>query len=214
MIIAGFAACLLCQLNICDGHAAIDGLGHVIDCQAGQRNGSQRFHLDAGLPLNPRQGTDAQSWKGLIRLNFDGNFCQKQRVAERDQLMGALGSHDAGNARRAENITLFGIAFQNGSKGLRLHDYRPLRNGAPLRFILVADIDHVGFAGCTKMGEAGHGLLCRLRHTPTDQGPGGCCNIVLAHQAFTDKECRNAAALQSEAILMGEDTAFTDNDTI
>src|SRR5882757_5912516 len=46
---ARFAAAFLDEMNALDAHAALGRLHHVVAGQARDRNGSQRFHLDAGL---------------------------------------------------------------------------------------------------------------------------------------------------------------------
>ena len=48
-----FAAALLDQPDALDAHAALDRLHHVVDGQAGDRDGGERLHLDAGLARRP-----------------------------------------------------------------------------------------------------------------------------------------------------------------
>ena len=47
--VARFAAALLHHTDTADLHCLVDGFGHVVDRQAGDRNGSQRLHLHPGL---------------------------------------------------------------------------------------------------------------------------------------------------------------------
>src|ERR687884_1719164 len=46
---AGTAAALLEEADALDAHGAVGGLHHVINGEAGDRDGGQRLHLDAGL---------------------------------------------------------------------------------------------------------------------------------------------------------------------
>ena len=45
----GLSAFFLDEANAIDSHRFIDRLQHVVERQACDRHGSQRFHLDAGL---------------------------------------------------------------------------------------------------------------------------------------------------------------------
>ena len=50
-----------------DAHLPIDGLGHVVDGQAGDGDGGQRLHLDAGLAADAGERGDAQAGQGKDR---------------------------------------------------------------------------------------------------------------------------------------------------
>ena len=104
------AAALLDEADVGDRHAAVDGLGHVVDGEAGDRDGGQRLHLDAGLAGDLGRGADAKAGEVVVGVDVDGDLGERQRVAERDQLVGALGRHDAGDARGADHVALLGVA--------------------------------------------------------------------------------------------------------
>src|SRR5580700_409232 len=51
-IMAAAAAAFFHEPDALDAHAALDRFHHVIDGEAGDRYGGERFHLDAGLAGN------------------------------------------------------------------------------------------------------------------------------------------------------------------
>src|SRR5690606_25321473 len=81
---------------------------------------------------------------------------ERQRVAERDQIAGALGRHDARDARDREDIALFRGAVADGAGGIERHGdaaggHRLARGDG-----LGGDIDHAGGAALVEMGEVTH----------------------------------------------------------
>ena len=69
---AGLAAALLDQPDALDAHAAIDRLGHVVDRQAGDRDGGQRLHLDAGLSARLGLGAHDEAGQRVVGRDVDG----------------------------------------------------------------------------------------------------------------------------------------------
>src|SRR5436309_1329096 len=102
----GFAAGLLKQLDLRDRHAALDGLHHVVDGQGRDRGGGERLHLDAGLVHGAHARLDGQLAAAQVVAERDVHTGDAQRMAERDELGGALGAQDAGGARDAEDVAL------------------------------------------------------------------------------------------------------------
>ena len=108
--------------HIVDGHAPVPGLAHVVDGEQGHLHGGEGFHLYAG-------GADgfhrcSTKYARSARLScassskFDSNAGQRQRVAQRDEVAGFLGGHDAGDAGNAQHIAFFGVAgFDEGQGG-------------------------------------------------------------------------------------------------
>ena len=47
-------------------HAAVDRLGHVVDGEAGDRDGGERLHLDAGLAGDLGGGADAEAGQVVV----------------------------------------------------------------------------------------------------------------------------------------------------
>ena len=101
-------------------HGAVDGLAHVVDGERGDRRRGQRFHLDAGLALDLDGGHDVDGGGFGDRAgNRRSTLRQGQRMAERDQLMGALGRHDAGDAGDRQHVALAGLAAEDGVEASR-----------------------------------------------------------------------------------------------
>ena len=75
-------------------------------------------------------------------------------MAKRDQFGGALGGHDAGNPRGADDIALGGVARLDGGQRGRRHFDRAFGRGAALCGFLVGHVDHIGRAVAVQMGEA------------------------------------------------------------
>ena len=60
------------QADALDPHAAVDRLDHVVDRQAGDRDGGQRLHLDAGLARRPSTSArHADAGQRLVELALD-----------------------------------------------------------------------------------------------------------------------------------------------
>src|SRR5882757_6311595 len=65
-------------------------------------------------------------------------------MAERDQFAGALGRHDAGDARGAEHVALLGIAGQHQIECFRAHHHAAFGDRDALGRGLVRYVDHAG----------------------------------------------------------------------
>ena len=121
----------------------VERFGHVIHRQSGDAGGGQRLHFDAGLRRGGRSGHDAHA------SFFDGHvhvgMREHEGMAERDQLAGAFGGGDAGDARDLQGIALRvrWELFQNG--GHDAHEGVGARRAAG--FGLGRDVDHAGAAG-------------------------------------------------------------------
>ena len=68
--------------------------------------------------------------------------------------MRLLGRHDAGDPRRTQHVALLGVAVEDHLQRLRQHGDRAFGDRRALGLGLVADIDHMRFAGGADMGEA------------------------------------------------------------
>src|SRR5216684_6980400 len=93
------AAALLDEPDRLDAHAAFERLGHVVDRETGDRDRGQRLHLHAGSSGHLGGGADEQAGQVAVGLDLDLDLGERERMAERDQLMGTLGGENAGNAR-------------------------------------------------------------------------------------------------------------------
>src|SRR5580704_11245648 len=88
---AAAAAAFFQEPDALDAHTAFDRLHHVIDGEAGDRYGGERFHLDAGLAGHLYTRGDANAGQLGIGHEVDFDLRQQQGMAQRDQFMGALG---------------------------------------------------------------------------------------------------------------------------
>ena len=95
------------------------------------------------------------SW---LQLEIDGRLGDGQRMAQRDQLVRALGGHDAGDARGREHVALLGFALLDQRQRCRRHRDEAFRARGAMRHGLVGDVDHARLALLVEMGELGHGV--------------------------------------------------------
>src|SRR3954470_7012202 len=102
---AAAAAALLFQPDALDGHNTVDGLAHVVDGEGGDADGGEGLHLDAGAAEDAHGGLDAQE-VGLGEGEIEGGAGDGEGVAEGDEVAGALGGHDAGEAGDLEDVAL------------------------------------------------------------------------------------------------------------
>jgi hypothetical protein len=113
--------------------------------------GSQGFHLYAGRTNGSSYGRDAHASGYDLRLHID--MSERQGMAHGDQVGGALGCLDSGEAGCLQRVAL-GVGVQRGDdlRG-KLDEGRGA--GAAADGLLVAHIDHDGLAGCGDVREAG-----------------------------------------------------------
>src|SRR5262249_4589225 len=90
---AAAAAALLDEPDAFDAHAAVDRLHHVVDGEAGDGHGGERLHLDAGLARDLDAGGDFEARQTGIRPDIDLGLGNGKRVAQWNEVMGALGGH-------------------------------------------------------------------------------------------------------------------------
>lgn len=105
LIVARFATGFGLELQIADDDGFIQGLGHVVDGEGGDRGGGERFHLDAGLSSGGGGGDDADATVCDVGLHVD--MRKRKWVAHGNELGGALGGLDSSEARDFEGIALW-----------------------------------------------------------------------------------------------------------
>ncbi len=136
------AAVLFEQAHGRDLDAAVDGLAHVVDRERGDRGGDERLHLDPGAPDQAHLGRQVQAGQRLVGLDLDARERQRERVAERDELVGALGGHDAGEAGRGHDVALRDGSVADDGERRRRHDHARLGARDALGLGLAGDVDH------------------------------------------------------------------------
>src|SRR5208282_1293284 len=152
-IMTAATAAFLDQPDALDAHAAFDRLHHVIDGQAGDGDGGEGFHLDAGLSRDFDPRPDLNAGQLGVRPDIDFDLRDGKRVTERDQFVRALGRHDAGDARGAEHIALFGVAALHDIERGGRHHHAPLGARFAFRGGLRRNVDHPGLAAGAEMRE-------------------------------------------------------------
>lgn len=190
------AAFLFDQTHAFDAHSPIDGFAHVVDGQQTDGNRCQRFHLDTGAPKAFGGDRAVDGAVGVVDGEFGGDAGQTDRMAQRDQVAGALGRLNRGNAGDTENIAFLGRAVANQGQRFRLHADGTGGTGDTGGFRFVADIHHVGLAGGVEMGQGGigHDDLLSVTKRRLDRRAGW--NII-APMAFS----RRLAALLLASLL-------------
>ena len=124
MGVPGAAAALGQQAQVLDPDVALDPLDHVVQGQGGGGGGGQGLHLDPGAAGGPHGGGDPDGvgLKGQVDLDPG----DRQRVAQRDQVGGALGPHDAGHPGHGQGVALGQAGRGEQLKGLGgEHDPQP-----------------------------------------------------------------------------------------
>ena len=110
--VVGLASRLAEEADVGDGHGLVDGLAHVVDGEGGDADGGQGLHLDAGLGVDGGGGVDADlavvgrggGEGGDVEV--DGDRVGGEAVAERDEVGGAFGGHDAGDTGDGQDLPL------------------------------------------------------------------------------------------------------------
>src|SRR5438105_2753504 len=94
---------LLLQPYLFDRHNTIDRLAHVINGQRGNADGGQCFHFHAGAAEDADGRFNAEE---IVAFVGEINGCRRdrQRMAKGDEVAGALGGHDAGQAGDFEDV--------------------------------------------------------------------------------------------------------------
>src|SRR3954451_13297370 len=153
---AAAPAGLLEQRDRRDLDPALDALDHVVDGQRRDRRGGHRLHLHARPGGDARLRGERHRPGGGVDRRVDVDVVEAERVAERDEVPGALGGEHAGDARRAEDVALRRVAGRHLRGGLRAHPDDGASDRAAVARRLVADGDHASGALRVEVGELAH----------------------------------------------------------
>jgi hypothetical protein len=91
----------------------------------------------------------------MLRVDLDLDLGDRQRMAERDERMRALGRHDAGEPRGAEHVAFKRVAGDDPVERLLAHDDVAFGDGGALGLRLAGHVDHAGFAALIDVTERG-----------------------------------------------------------
>lgn len=147
------AALFFDQTDAIDAHASINGLGHVVDSQQADRDGSQGFHFDPGAAEAFGGNLAMHRVLDFVDLEFGGDAGQGDRVAEGDQVAGAFRCLNGGDAGNTENVAFFRGAVADQRQGFRFHENAAGGTGKAEGFHLAADVDHMGLASFVEMSQ-------------------------------------------------------------
>ncbi|MNO98880.1 hypothetical protein D3C76_906390 [compost metagenome] len=94
----------------------------------------------------------------VLGLGFDLylHLGECQRMAERDQVGGLLGRHDAGDAGGGKDVALVVLAAQDQGQGGGRHGHEGFGAGLPFGDLLVGHVHHVSFTALVEMGQVHH----------------------------------------------------------
>ena len=151
--IAALAAALAHETHGLDDHAAVDRLAHVVDGEPRRRDRDQRLHLDAGARVSAtRASIRTREPRGIgQQLDLDG--VERQGVAQRNPLVGALGGLHPRDPRGREHVALRQRARRDRasvSGGIRTV---AARDALAPRHRLLGDVDHARATLRVEVGE-------------------------------------------------------------
>jgi len=89
---------LLHQPNPTDRHSPVHRLAHVVNREQGHTHGRQGFHFHAGLACAFACGVAQHAVRRRFHFKLHSHPGQTDRMAQRDQLAGAFGPLNAGDA--------------------------------------------------------------------------------------------------------------------
>ena len=115
------AAGLAQQPHAADLDVMRQRLAHVVDRERGGGGAHERFHFHAGLVMHGHAADDADA-AVRRRWRCPPAAFQRQRMAERNDLVRALGRHDAGDDGRVEHRAF--LRAMTGARELARHRRR------------------------------------------------------------------------------------------
>lgn len=101
---------------------------------------------------------------GAGSFKFDSNARQCQGVAQRDQIAGLFGGHDACDAGDAQHVAFLGCARFDQCQGFGLHFDVACGYGHTVGGGFGAYVHHVGLALCVEVGEGAGGVIWCVGH--------------------------------------------------
>jgi hypothetical protein len=138
---ATLAAGFFFQADGLDCHGAIDRFAHVVDGKGRDADGGKGFHLDASSAYDAGHGFNAQEL-GRLEGKIDGNACQGEGMAERDEVAGFLGAHYSCQPGDLEHVALGQSPVANKLAGGSSHAHPATGRCLTFGFGFASDIDH------------------------------------------------------------------------
>ena len=134
-------------------HGGIQGLGHVVDGQQTHLHSGEGLHFHTRPGMGVDRGLHPQG--RLVGHGADLHLhpVDGQGVTEGDQLPGAFGGLDGGNAGHGQHVPLGHLSRGNPLQHLGSHTNPPLRQGLAVGGWALHHGDHVGLPLGIEMGE-------------------------------------------------------------
>lgn len=158
--VSGFSAGFFQQADVFDHHAAVDSLAHIVNGEQADAGGGQRFHLHAGAADSFGRDVDGDAALWSIEREVHCNTCERNRVAQRNQLGCAFAALNRGDAGYTQHVTLFRRAALDQGESGRIHANAAAHAGDAGGLNLGADVDHMGLTGGVEVGQ----WICCLAH--------------------------------------------------
>ena len=180
-------------------------------------------------PVTLTVACTTKAGQGVLGLDVDRDLGDRQRMAERDQLVRALGRHDAGDARGAEHVAFHRVAGEHQIERLLAHDdpafgdarcarSRSLPETSTMRASprwsrwLRALGARQPASGVPRLWPCAISRCAGVRAREQRARRGG--DVGLPHQALADQEGRDAGAGEAGEVGRRVDAAFADHDAV
>lgn len=162
-----------------NSHALVHSLAHIIHRERGRRRGGESLHLHARLAVAAHPGRDvnlvavtmtiistatATASSTTVHIftveredgrQFDRDVRQHDGVAQRDPVRRPLGSHDAREASRAQDVALLDAVLTDQARRRGVGEVDGASGAGGARGdLLVGDVDHVCRAGGVCVGKS------------------------------------------------------------
>ena len=129
----------------------VDRLHHVVERQAGRDDSGQRLHLDPSAVGGAGRRVDHDAV--VAHIEVDGDAVQRDRVAQRHQVGGALRTGQPGDPGHRERVALRQPVAAQQRDHLGRGDEPALRVGGAHGDVLRRDVDHAGRAALVQVGQ-------------------------------------------------------------
>ncbi len=143
------------QPNIGDHHRPINRLDHVVNGEQSHLYSGERLHFNAGAAVALGLGPTVHCCAGLIDGEIDGDASERNRVAQRYQIGGALGPLNGRDSCNAQHIALGRRPLANARKRSGLHPDGARGDGDATGDGFVCDVDHMRLAGGVEVSKHG-----------------------------------------------------------
>ncbi len=158
---ARFSPPLLDQLYLFNGHSAVNGLTHVVNGEQSASYCAQCLHFHPRLTKSLDLCPNLDGVMVVVQSKVHGDLGKVEGMTKRNDIGGFFSSHDPGELRDGQYISLFVTLLLDLREGRGLHRDSALRDADAMGGRFLADIDHVRFAFLVEMVEVCHELYAQ-----------------------------------------------------